>query len=118
VETLTRSIFCSEAKQQVREVIRNHFKYKKSPLFLHPEGATTNGNGLLMFNKFVFGLNLDVQPAALRIINPIQLPFRVDHLRDDLVSNLFFIFFNPFLIYEYTMLPIQVREQKKKKNFR
>jgi hypothetical protein len=99
-----------QTRKDVRDSICTQLKSKKGYLYSHPEGATTNGKGILVFNKFIFGLGEEVQPVALNFYIPLfdYIPVHVDHLFDNWVSNFFFILFHPCVVYEFTFLSPQV----------
>lgn len=100
-------------REKVKQGIAKQLRESSGYLVVHPEGATTNGKALLQFNKFVFGLEEEIQPVALQIRIPFQkyVPITIDHLRDDFGSNLFWTFFQPVIFYEYTYLPRQKRRE-------
>ncbi|KAJ4461663.1 hypothetical protein PAPYR_1783 [Paratrimastix pyriformis] len=56
-----------EKRLQVRESIKEELHKGRRVLFVNAEGAETNGRvGLLRYNKFTFGLGMDIQPLALK----------------------------------------------------
>jgi hypothetical protein len=108
-------------RETVKESVVQQLKKSKSPLIVFPEGATTNGNGLLLFQKFTFSLGEEILPVgmfkleifansyiwtALKVYPYFeQFPINFDHLTDSVFSNVFAIMFCPMLVYEYTFLP-------------
>ncbi|KAK2960579.1 putative ancient ubiquitous protein 1 [Blattamonas nauphoetae] len=82
---------------------------KKRQLFIHGEGATTNGHvGLLRYNKFVFTLNKPVQPLALRVYP--HIPINIDCPSRNMFPSLFAFCFCPHVTYEFEPLPVQKRK--------
>src|SRR3712207_5909185 len=81
---------------------------RECPLIVFPEGVTTNGKGMLMFNKFIFGLGEEIQPVAIRLKPCVPLPVHFDYLTDTIWGNLFTLFFHPYTVLEYNVLTRQV----------
>jgi acyl-CoA synthetase (AMP-forming)/AMP-acid ligase II/acyl carrier protein len=77
------------------------------PLFVFPEGATSNGKGLFRFEPFAFAIGVDVQPVAIRIRR--RLPIRVSLLRAAYTRDLLWNLFCPSTEIEFTVLPAQQR---------
>ncbi len=51
----------------MRNDIVNHFRSTSYPLLFFPEGWDTNGEvGLMQFQKFLFGVQIPIQPTSLR----------------------------------------------------
>jgi hypothetical protein len=97
----------SERSEAVRDAIRSHLKsHKDVPLLAFPEGGTTNGKGLLRFQKFLFSLGEPVQPVALRMESPLMSCLRRDVLRDSFLSNFFICVFVPITVWDATFLPV------------
>jgi len=95
-------------REDVRSNILQTLKNSKVPLYILPEGGTTNGNAVMLFQKFIFSIGEEIQPIAIRLQFPIWLPINIDHLRDNFLTNLLTLTFIPMTIYEYTVLPRQM----------
>jgi hypothetical protein len=103
--TFIRGEADSDTKERVKSSILSTLD--QNPLLVFPEGATTNGKAILLFNKFVFSLGKEVQPIAIRVWSPWR-PIYLDFLRDSFLTNMFALMFLPWTRYEYTILPKQV----------
>lgn len=100
------SLIVSDAPGAAREVAlaaRNGSR----PLLVFPEGATSNGKGLLRFDPFAFALGVPVQPVAIRIRR--RFPIRVSLLHAAYTQDLLWNLFCPFTEIEFTVLPAQRR---------
>lgn len=95
-----------ETKEKIEHALGKTEDGKKK-LFVMPEGATTNGKiGLLMYNKFIFSLGRSIQPLALRVRS--HLPINIDKPSRNMFPNFFFLFFCPFVTFEFHALPAQM----------
>jgi 1-acyl-sn-glycerol-3-phosphate acyltransferase len=77
------------------------------PLFIFPEGATSNGKGLFRFEPFAFALGVPVQPVTIRIRR--KFPIRVSLLHAAYTRDLLWNLFCPCTEIEFTVLPTQQR---------
>jgi 1-acyl-sn-glycerol-3-phosphate acyltransferase len=77
------------------------------PLFIFPEGATSNGKGLFRFEPFAFALGVPVQPVTIRIRR--KFPIRVSLLHAAYTRDLLWNLFCPCTEIEFTVLPTQRR---------
>jgi acyl carrier protein len=77
------------------------------PLFVFPEGATSNGTGLFRFQPFAFALGVAVQPVAVRVHR--RFPIGVSLLHAAYTRDLLWNLFCPFTEIEFTVLPPQQR---------
>ncbi|GAM18426.1 hypothetical protein SAMD00019534_016010, partial [Acytostelium subglobosum LB1] len=76
------------------------------PLLIYPEGGLTSGKtGLMMFQKFVFGLGHGVTPISMRLTSP--WPINVDYLGSNWFKNFFWWIMVPFHIFELNVLPTE-----------
>jgi len=91
------------AKQHIRQFL----KLSKYPIFEQPEQAITSARvGLLKFRSFVFELDEDVLPVAIKCCRPFPFAFvEVDHLKSNFWKNLFWMLFLPLTNFELTLLP-------------
>lgn len=108
----------SSMRDSVIHAIQQHFLQTAShpiPLVIFPEGGTTNGRGILQFNKTILGIAPEVLPLAIDIRFPFPLPIHVDYLFDSWITNVWWSFFFPLIVYEFTFLPRQVNNKKRKK---
>ena len=79
------------------------------PLFVFPEGATSNGNGLFRFDPFAFALGVAVQPVAVRVHR--RFPVRTSLLYAAYTRDLLWSLFCPATDIEFTVLPAQQRRE-------
>jgi len=79
------------------------------PLFVFPEGATSNGKGLLRFESFAFSLGAPVQPVAVKVHR--RFPIRASLLQAAYTRDLLWTLFCPFTEIEFTVLPAQQRTE-------
>lgn len=101
----------SSVRDSVIHAIQSHLDQNAShpiPLLVFPEGATTNGKGILQFNKTIFSIASEILPLAISISFPIPLPIHIDYLFDSWLSNAFWILFSPATVFRYQFLPRQV----------
>ena len=84
-----------EIRNQVRDILEN----KSNPILVFPEGGLTNGKaGLLQYHKFMFSLNVGVQPIVLKHRRP--LPININSSK----RNHFFIMCSGlFVPFNYTV---------------
>lgn len=91
-------------KQQQRDRIVSAIHDAKRPLFYFPEGWDTNGKGLLIYQKFLFGLKLPVVPIALSVRVPFA-PIRPGMLGSSIFREILWMFFSPYYEYHVRVLP-------------
>ncbi|EGG21792.1 hypothetical protein DFA_01678 [Cavenderia fasciculata] len=98
------TIFVDPAnKEKARTDVLDGLNKTKMPLLIYPEGGLTNGSkGIMMFNKFVFGLGHGIIPVAMRMNNP--WPVNTDYLGSSWMKNFAFWFLVPFHRFELTFL--------------
>jgi 1-acyl-sn-glycerol-3-phosphate acyltransferase len=78
------------------------------PLLIFPEGSITNGRrGLMRFAQWVFSLDEVVTPIAIRM-RP-ALPLEADTVWAPLSRNIVWTLFQPFHVFELTLLPPAAR---------
>lgn len=100
----SRSEGNGSARDEINRVIRSTLQSPGEVLLLFPEGGLTNGRvGLLQYHKFVFGLDMRVQPIALSLASP--LPLHVDTMYASFLSNVLCFMFVPFQCYTVDFLP-------------
>ena len=67
----SRSEGNSAQRDEIRNQVRGILENKSNPILVFPEGGLTNGKaGLLQYHKFMFSLNVGVQPIVLNIDDP------------------------------------------------
>jgi len=94
-------------RQRLRESITSHLKHTENPLLFFPEGWDTKGDvGLLMFNKFLFSLDLPVVPVSLRVHIPF-LPLSISVLGTQLWKEVLWFLFYPCAIWDLHFLSVQ-----------
>jgi len=97
-----------EDKQRVRDTVRSQLFRANEPVLVFPEGwDTSSRGGLLRFNQFLFGLDLPVVPASLRISTFSWLPCVTTMLGTTFTFELLFLLFLPFVHYELKFHPSQ-----------
>eukprot|EP00771_Trimastix_marina_P001803 gnl/Trimastix_PCT/2904.p1 GENE.gnl/Trimastix_PCT/2904~~gnl/Trimastix_PCT/2904.p1 ORF type:complete len:292 (-),score=80.77 gnl/Trimastix_PCT/2904:73-948(-) len=98
-------------KPKVKRDIQSVLRTERRSLFVLAEGATTSGkHGLLRYNKFVFSLDMDVLPVALRV-RPYA-PINIDIPSRHFLPNMLWTFSCPFVVYEYEFLEPQRRKDE------
>jgi ancient ubiquitous protein 1 len=87
--------------ERIREILKED---TTNPILLFPEGGLTNfKNGLMQYHKFVFGLNVKIQPIALQCNT--FLPINLDGAYSSFLSNYLWFLFLPIKTYTITFLP-------------
>jgi len=80
----------SSKKERIRDVVVDTLKSSKHPVLVYPEGGLTGGNsGLMLYHKFVFGLDYKVLPIAMRVRDP--WPVHLDYLGSSWAKNFFLV---------------------------
>jgi len=99
-----------------KQYIRQFLKISRYPIFEQPEQAITSARvGLLKFRSFVFELDEDVLPVAIKCYRSFPFSFvEVDHLKSNFWKNLFWILFLPLTNFELTLLPPTSKRGKEK----
>jgi len=99
-----------------KQYIRQFLKISRYPVFEQPEQAITSARtGLLKFRSFVFELDEDVLPVAIKCYRSFPFSFvEVDHLKSNFWKNLFWILFLPLTNFELTLLPPTSKRGKEK----
>ena len=92
-----------EARAATRAAVKRHVRSSPKPLLCFPEGSITNGQGLMRFSAFVFGLDAPIQPVAVRWRAPFPLSF--DTVWSPLHWNLVRMAVQPFHWIELAVLP-------------
>lgn len=72
-------------------------------LLIFPEGKTSSGIMVMVFNWYIFGLDAPVVPVALRLWNPWPLQIQCNGV--SIIRNLLTLFFLPFVVYDIDILP-------------
>jgi len=72
-------------------------------LLIFPEGKTSSGIVVMVFNWYIFGLETPVVPVALRLWNP--WPLQIQCNGRSVIWNLLTLFFLPFVVYHIDILP-------------
>jgi len=90
------------AKQSIAEHLSSKQHCGKK-LLIFPEGATTNGKGMLTFFDFIFSLKYPILPFTIQYYNPY--PINIDYAGSDLRRNLLTVFLLPLVFYTYTFYP-------------
>ncbi|EGC28339.1 hypothetical protein DICPUDRAFT_160307 [Dictyostelium purpureum] len=91
-------------KAKAREDVLNSLNKSDLPLLLYPEGGLTNGKaGLMMFQKFVFGLGHSVLPIAMKLEN--TWPVHVDYINSSWFKNFFWWMLIPYHTFSLEFLP-------------
>jgi len=97
-------------KDKVREDVIASLKKSTLPLLIYPEGGLTSGKtGMMMFQKFVFGLNYPIVPMAMKMSNP--WPVEIDYLGSSWFKNFFWWMLIPYHNIELEFLPkVSIKE--------
>jgi len=90
------------AKQSIKEHLSSQSIQGKR-LLMFPEGATTNGAGMLKFHDFIFSLGEPIVPLTIEYDHP--WPLNVDYAGSNLVMNILVAWFLPYVVFTYTFLP-------------
>ncbi|KAF2074323.1 hypothetical protein CYY_004383 [Polysphondylium violaceum] len=91
-------------KDKVKDDVRASLSKSSLPLLIYPEGGLTSGKtGMMMFQKFVFGLNLPIVPMAMKMSNP--WPVEIDYLGSSWFKNFFWWMLIPYHNIELEFLP-------------
>jgi len=72
-------------------------------LLIFPEGKTSSGMMVMVFNWYIFGLEAPVVPVALRLWNPWPLQIQCNGC--SVIRNLLTLFFLPMVVYHIDILP-------------
>jgi 1-acyl-sn-glycerol-3-phosphate acyltransferase len=84
----------------------------KRQLLYFPEGWDTSGKvGLLVYQKFLFGLGKDVLPVAIKVRVPF-LPIEPSLLGTSILREIFWIFFCPCYVFEVEFLEPTGKSEK------
>lgn len=98
---------CGTKAFNTRTSITQHLSTPNiQPLYIHPEGVSTNGRALLKFETWPFQHVERVQPIAITIARPTPLNIAVSTIEGTYLTDLFFYLFSPYTVYELTFLPI------------
>ncbi|KAK5581269.1 hypothetical protein RB653_001300 [Dictyostelium firmibasis] len=91
-------------KPKARIDVLNSLSNTDFPLLIYPEGGLNNGKtGLMMFNKFVFGLGHSICPISMKLHN--DWPVEVDYINSSWFKNFFWWLLIPYHNFELTFLP-------------
>ena len=103
----SRSEGNSAQRDEIRNQVRNIIENKTNPILVFPEGGLTNGKaGLLQYHKFMFSLNVGVQPVVLRHRRPLPININSEAKGTTFFDNVFWFCFVPFQIYTVEFLPV------------
>jgi len=72
-------------------------------LLIFPEGKTSSGIIVMVFNWYIFGLDAPVVPVALRLWNPWPLQIQCNGC--SIIRNLLTLWFLPIVVYDIDILP-------------
>eukprot|EP00112_Aurelia_sp_Birch-Aquarium-sp1_P005594 Seg164.8 transcript_id=Seg164.8/GoldUCD/mRNA.D3Y31 product="Ancient ubiquitous protein 1" protein_id=Seg164.8/GoldUCD/D3Y31 len=100
----------AEMTQNVNEYFQN--ADTKIPLLVLPEESTTNGKiSLLKFSLWPFQFNKEYQPVLLKARRPPILNVNLSTLDSGFWSDLFWMFFLPYTIYEIRYLDVMKKQE-------
>ncbi|EFA80442.1 hypothetical protein PPL_07277 [Heterostelium album PN500] len=93
-------------RNKARQDVLDALEHSDIPLVLYPEGGLTSGDrGMMMFQKFVFGLGHGVVPIAMKIVSP--WPVNVDYINSSWFKNFFWWILVPYNVFDLHILPVQ-----------
>jgi len=117
-----------EAQQEgttAKDVIRTEVKtgqekaevsgVRPKKLLIFPEGKTSSGMMVMVFNWYIFGLEAPVVPVALRLWNPWPLQIQCNGC--SVIRNLLTLFFLPMVVYHIDILPAMTCGSQSKSEF-
>jgi ancient ubiquitous protein 1 len=94
-------VVVNNLKSQYTDVAKTPY-----PIFVFPEGATTNGRvGLLKYNPLIFSYGESILPIATKISRPLPIAFCTLHF--SLITDFLWLLYSPWTLFEYTILPVQ-----------
>eukprot|EP00943_MAST-04B_sp_MAST-4B-sp1_P008134 g8134.t1 len=103
----SRSEGNSTQRDEIRKQVRTLLDNKINPILVFPEGGLTNGKvGLLQYHKFMFSLNVGVQPIALKNHRPFPININCEANGTTFLHNVFWFCFVPFQSYTVEFLPV------------
>ena len=106
----SRSEGNSNARDEIRTMVRDLLSKSSDPILVFPEGGLTSGQiGLLQYHMFMYSLDVPVQPIQITISKPPMAPVHIDYDNASFFWNVFWIAFVPFQSFNLTFLPSQIR---------
>eukprot|EP00944_MAST-04C_sp_MAST-4C-sp1_P014260 g14260.t1 len=103
----SRSEGNSAQRDEIRNQVRGILENKSNPILVFPEGGLTNGKaGLLQYHKFMFSLNVGVQPIVLKHRRPLPININSEANGTTFFHNVFWFCFVPFQMYTVEFLPV------------
>ena len=103
----SRSEGNSSQRDEIRKQVRHLIENKTNPILVFPEGGLTNGKyGLLQYHKFMFSLNVGIQPIVLKNTRPFPININCEAKGITFFDNVFWFCFIPFQSYTVEFLPI------------
>ncbi|XP_052250890.1 lipid droplet-regulating VLDL assembly factor AUP1-like isoform X1 [Dreissena polymorpha] len=98
-------------KENIPRDLRNFIQEHKIPLLIQPEGATTNGSGLLKFNPLAFELQLAVQPVSIHL-SRLSFPCALSTMDSPRWTDVLWCFFAPVTVYKLKTHPLMVKNEE------
>eukprot|EP00605_Chrysophyceae_sp_TOSAG23-4_P002214 GSChrysophyteH1.ASY1.ANO1.2454.1 assembled CDS len=108
----SRSEGNSQARDGIRRMVTELLDSSPHPILVFPEGGLTSGAlGLLQYHKFMYSLDVPIQPIRITISNPAFTPINIDFDNASFFMNVFWIAFVPVRRFHLHFMQSQRRRE-------
>ena len=108
----SRSEGNSDARDGIRKLVTELLGSSRHPILVFPEGGLTSGaQGLLQYHKFMYSLDVPIQPIRITISEPSFTPINIDFDNASFFMNVFWIAFVPVRRFHLHFMQSQHRRE-------